>query len=138
MNSYSSNPYYDYYLNLPSYVRMILDLLPEEIVSAEMRDVIKKQYNYTLGNLTTDRVKAIIDISDKFAVKVETDREISAKYADLAYLLFLKPMAFGEVNWAESLNKLNCWIVENLKSYPNRQQSIGGDSYGTRGNIHYR
>lgn len=86
--------YYDYYSETTNYVKTIIDLLPVDEVSDEMRYIIKTIYNYAMDNASSDRKFTVSKISEAFLGQVELNKELATKYAQFAYYFFIKRMVF--------------------------------------------
>ncbi len=61
---------YDYYSNTQSYIKMILDILPESMISIEKKQVIKELYNFYLNRFSEEKIKEILAISSMFREKI--------------------------------------------------------------------
>ncbi len=90
---------YNYYANSSSYVKMILDMLPESKVSAEKKQIIKELYNYFMSNFTEDKIKEIATVSAMFREKVAVSSLDSiTKNAEYIYVNFLDKIIFDSIN----------------------------------------
>ena len=90
---------YDYYKNTSSYVKMILDMLPESKVSFEKKQIIKELYNYFMNSFTEEKIKEISTISALFREKVAVSSlESVARNAEYIYVNFLDKIIFDSIN----------------------------------------
>ena len=129
--------YYDYYSETTNYVKTIIDLLPVDEVSDEMRYIIKTIYNYAMDNASSDRKFTVSKISEAFLGQVELNKELATKYAQFAYYFFIKRMVFESERRDELIGGLGESVKMFLEYFPSLQIGIGENS-STRGNLSYR
>ena len=70
MNKEFNSISYDYYSNTASYVRMILEMLPEGKVSPKKKIIIKELYNFFLNHFDADKISEIASITAMFREKI--------------------------------------------------------------------
>ena len=108
------NLYYDYFSNTTSYVKTILDMLPESKVSMAKKSIIKELYNYFLNNYSEEKIKEIASISvlyiEKMAVSSPEEIAMNAEYI---YNNFLEKIIFDSRNRDKIFNIMN----ESMKVY---------------------
>lgn len=90
---------FNYYLNTTSYVKTILDILPEKKVSKEKKALIMEIYNYILSNLSENELSNIVIVSEKFNEKLTycSNQEIMLQ-VEYLYKNFLEKMLFDSCN----------------------------------------
>jgi len=99
MNSIYNNEYFDYYNNTSSYVKIILDLIPSELISTEKKDIIKEIYNYILNNLNDLKKAEVICVSSMFREKIgNVNEEEIMKQAAFMYNNFIVKMLYDSIN----------------------------------------
>ena len=77
---------YDYYSNTSSYVKLIMDMMPESRASKEKKYVVKELYNYFLNRMDEEKIKEISIISNLFREQISiSSLEDIAKIVDFIY-----------------------------------------------------
>ncbi len=105
---------YDYFSNTSSYVKTILDMLPESKVSMEKKIIIKELYNYFLNQFDEEKIKEIATISSMFREKIAlSSLEATARHAEYMYVNFLDKIIFDSINRERIFDIMN----ESMKVY---------------------
>ena len=90
---------FDYYNNAPSYIKMIVDMLPESKLSNEKRVIIRDLYNYYLATSNDAKINEIIKVSRLFREKISlSDLNSIAKQVDYIYATFFNKIIFDSIN----------------------------------------
>ncbi len=90
---------FDYYNNTPSYIKMIVDMLPESRLSNEKKVIIKDLYNYLLATSNDAKINEIIKVSRLFREKIAlSDLNSIAKQVDYIYATFFNKLIFDSIN----------------------------------------
>ena len=99
---------YDYFSNTSSYVKMVLDMLPDNEVSIEKKQIIKELYNYFLNQFDENKIKEISLVSSMFREKMESSSlEDAKRYAKVIYTYFLDKIIFDSINRKQIFNIMN-------------------------------
>ena len=99
---------FDYYTQAPSYVKLIVDMLPESKASNEKKSVIQELYNYYLNHITENEVKEIIMISGLFREKIAvSDLNSIARQVEYIYSNFLDRIVFDSINRKKIFEVMN-------------------------------
>ena len=122
-NNNFRNISFNYYLNTSSYVKTILDILPEEKVSKKKKAIIIEIFNYLLNDLKEEELKDVIKVSDMFNEKlmISSNKEIMLQI-NYIYYNFLEKMIFDANNRKLYFNIMNECIkvyVDYYKDYTN-------------------
>ena len=107
-NNDFENISYNYYLNTTSYVKTILDFLPDEQVSKEKKAIIMEIYNYLLNGVNKEELSDIIKVSEKFNDQLITmsNQDIMIQ-VEFIYRNFLDKMVFDSYNRKKYLDNMN-------------------------------
>ncbi len=99
---------FNYYSNTASYVKTILNILPEEKVSQEKKAIIIEIYNYLISNLSESELKDIIKVSEMFNEKLSvlSNQEIMTQ-VNFIYHSFLEKILFDSYNREMYFNIMN-------------------------------
>ena len=90
---------YDYYSNTSSYVKMILDMLPESMASIQKKLVIKELYNYFLNHFDEEKIREISTISKLFREKISVSSlEDTANFVNFVCKNYLDKIVFDSAN----------------------------------------
>lgn len=109
-----NNVQYDYYSNNASYVKMIMDMIPENKVKNLKRQIIKDLYNYLLNNMNERKISEIISVSSMFREKISvSDLESIARHVEYIYVTFLDRIIFDSTNREKIFDIMN----ESMKVY---------------------
>ena len=77
---------FDYYLNTPCFLKMILDILPEPEVSQEARLLARDAYNKILNNSSVREIVEISTVSQALWNKIQCSSASElVRFASLAY-----------------------------------------------------
>ena len=100
MNNQSMNDIsFNYFLNTTSYVKAVLNILPDEEVSVQKKALIMELFNYILSTLDKSEIIEIVRISrifnEQLVLESSKDALIQAKYI---YKNFLEKMLFDSFN----------------------------------------
>ena len=107
-NKKFENISFDYYANTPSYVKMIVDMLPESVASNEKKSIIIMLYNFYLNHIDKDKVKEIIMISGLFREKISlSDLNTIARQVEFIYSNFLERIIFNSINRDKIFETMN-------------------------------
>lgn len=80
----------DYYLNSPSFVKTIVDSLPEGMISEEKKQIVKMLYNYYMNRFDKEKVDEVINASVKYEDKaIASDYETLSRYTNYMYEFFI-------------------------------------------------
>ena len=103
---------FDYYNNAPSYIKMIVDMLPESKLSNEKKVIIRDLYNYYLATSNDAKINEIIKVSRLFREKIAlSDLNSIAKQVDYIYATFFNKIIFDSINrQAVSIDKKGLFI----------------------------
>ncbi len=90
---------FNYYVNTSSYVKTILDILPEEKISKKKKAIIIEIFNYIMSNISEDEINEVMVVSNLFNQKLEllSNKEIMFQLEYL-YRNFLEKMLFDSYN----------------------------------------
>lgn len=115
INENSYNKYFDYFSNNTSYVRTILNMLPEEKASKQDKALIITLYNYILNNLSAEKRRELLYVSTLFNDKVSMheNSETAYKQAEYMYDNFLTKIISDSVNRGKFFDIMN----ECIKTY---------------------
>lgn len=107
-NNDFENISYNYYLNTTSYVKTILDFLPDEQVSKEKKAIIMEIYNYLLNGVNKEELSDIIKVSEKFNDQLITmsNQDIMIQ-VEFIYRNFLDKMVFDSYNRKKYFDNMN-------------------------------
>ena len=131
---------YDYYSNSLSYVKMIIEMLPDGKVSNEKKQIIKELYNYFLNNFSDDKIKEISKISSMFVNRIGfSDPQEINTLVNYLYDNFLEKIIFDSINRERIFAVMN----ESVKIYTGYYSSYQiEEQYGWNnqevGNSYYR
>ena len=90
---------YDYYTKTSSYVKMIMDMLPENRVDNIKKSIIQELYNFILAHSNDEKINDVIQVSSLYREKLSlTDINTIARYAEYIYTNFLEKMIFDSIN----------------------------------------
>ena len=90
---------FDYYNNAPSYIKMIVDMLPESRLSNQKKIIIRDLYNYYLTTSNKAKINEIIKISRLFREKIAlSDLNSVAKQVDYICATFFNKIIFDSIN----------------------------------------
>ena len=99
---------YDYYKETPSYVKTVIDKIPEGSISMEKISIIKYLYNKYLSELDAKKIEEIIETSRLFSAKLDN---ISPKSVSLQveyiYRTFLDALVFNPYNRGLTFQVMN-------------------------------
>ena len=113
-NNVINNMSYDYYSNTPSYVKMILETLPESMVSPKKKQVVQELYNYFLNRYDNEKIKEITKISSLFREKISlSSLEETINFMKIIYNNYIDRIVFDSANRETVFNILN----DNMKVY---------------------
>ena len=90
---------FDYYSNSPSYIKMIVDMIPNSRASNEKKYVIRELYNYYMNHSTEQKINEMLMVSSLFREKVAiSDLSIIARQVEYIYTNFLDRIIFDSIN----------------------------------------
>ena len=99
---------FDYYLKSPSYIKMIVDMLPDSKASIEKKYIIRELYNYYMNHTNEEKISEITKISSLFREKVAiTDLNTIARQVDYLYSNFLNRIIFDSINRGKIFEIMN-------------------------------
>ena len=105
---------FDYYRKAPSYLKIIIDMLPESMISEEKKYIVSEIYNFYLNHATEDKIKDMITISGMFKEKLFlTDHTNILKQVEYIYTNFINRIIFDSINRAKLFDIMN----ENIKVF---------------------
>lgn len=100
--------YFDYYTNTESYVKAILDFVPNDNKTILNKNIIKTLYNYFLNTASDDKRLEISYISSLFYDQMNAlSKEEISKQADYIYNNFLKKMIYDSINRQKLFDIMN-------------------------------
>ena len=90
---------FNYYLNTATYVKTILDILPESEVSNKKKAVIMELFNLILNSQDKSKIDEVLQLSRKFDenLALSSNNEIMLQ-ANYIYSNFLEKMLFDSFN----------------------------------------
>lgn len=122
-NNNISHINYDYYSNTSSYIKMILDMLPESRVSQEKKQVIKELYNYFLNRFDDEKIKEIAKVSALFREKISVSSlEEIVKFVDFVCENYLNKIVFDSVNREVIFDVMNDSVKVYVDYFPQYQK----------------
>ena len=90
---------FDYYEEMPSYVKTIVDALPDNKASIEKKEIIKILYNLYMNKASNEKVEEIVEVSKMFRNKLNTmDLNTITLQVDYMYKVFLNKFIFDTFN----------------------------------------
>ena len=105
---------YDYYSNTSSYVKLILDMLPESKFSMQKKQAFKELYNYFLNHYDDEKINEISVISSMFREKLSIlSLDTIARDVEYICVTFLDKIIFDSTNRDKIFNIMN----ETMKVY---------------------
>ena len=108
MNNNFENLYFDYFTNSPSYVKVVLDLLPNNEEINRNKDLVKTLYNYVMNNVNDDKRMEILYVSSMFNNQISlSPKEDVYKQVDYIYNNFLKRMIYDSINREKIFDIMN-------------------------------
>ena len=120
-----NNISFNYYLNTSSYVKTILDILPEKKVSNRKKALIMEIYNYLLNNLSEEELNTIVTVSERFNERLvnSSNNEIMMQ-VNYIYENFLEKMLFDSYNRKRYFDIMN----ECIKVYTGYYQEYSNNN----------
>ena len=102
---------FDYYTKAPSYIKMIVDMIPENGISSEKKYYISSIYNEYLNCLPGEKVREIIKVSCIFGERLDiiNPSEV-AKLVDFICSFYLNRIIFETVSRDKIFNSIN-WCI---------------------------
>ena len=105
---------YDYYSNTTSYVKIILEMLPDKKVSQMKKQIVKELYNFFLNHFSDDKIREISKVSSMFRDKISVSNpQETAILVNYIYDNFLDKIIFDSINRSRFFDVMN----ESLKIY---------------------
>lgn len=99
---------FDYFSNSPSYLRMILEMLPECMVSTQKKHMIRTIYNNILNRSNENDIKEIAVISILFRDKLSTTSlDDIVRFVKYIYELYIEKMLSDVTNRGSIFDTLN-------------------------------
>ena len=90
---------FDYYDNAPSYVKMIVDMLPESKMSNDKKYIVKELYNFYLNHSSDDKIEDVISASRLFREKITiADFDSLVNFVNYIHNIFLDHIIFGSMD----------------------------------------
>ena len=132
---------FDYFSNTKTYVRTILDILPEEEVPSRKKAIIIELFNCMLYTLSQEELKEIVNISrlynEQIALKSSNEVLVQARFI---YKNFLDKMLFDSSNRRLYFGIMNECIKVSADYYQNSTELEKNNlyyeiNYNTIGNI---
>ncbi len=122
---YYDIPYYDYYNGVPSYVKQIINVLPEGVVSNDVKEIIISIYNYMLNSASVAKKQEVVYVSSKFVEKMGLVPEEEILYqAGYIYNTFLKSMVHQMINRERIFNAMNECVKIYVGYYSEKEMLI--------------
>ena len=122
-NKTLDNVEFDYYLNTPSYVKMIVDMLPE--VSNQMKQVVRELYNYYMNRFDGSKINEIVNISSKYEDKLSSSNlEMASKYAEFIYENFINQFVFDQAHRLEIFDVMHENVRLHVGCYQKKQEEF--------------
>ena len=119
---------YDYFTNSPSYVRMILEMLPECVMPTSEKVYIKNMYNSYLNSYDESEIKEIATVSLMFREKINNISLAQLiTFAQRAYELYFEEMLVPGANRGIIFDKLNdsMKLFVDYSTYTNDEPRVG-------------
>ena len=119
---------YDYFTNSPSYVRMILEMLPECVMPTSEKVSIKNMYNSYLNSYDESEIKEIATVSLMFREKINNISLAQLiTFAQRAYELYFEEMLVPGANRGIIFDKLNdsMKLFVDYSTYTNDEPRVG-------------
>lgn len=105
---------FDYYRKSPSYLKTIVDMIPESMMSIEKRNIIGEIYNYYLNHASKEKIDEIIMTSRLFREKLAlVNHNIIVDFVRFVNNYFINNIIFNSINRDILLDILN----ENVKTF---------------------
>ena len=106
---------FDYYDMTPSYVKMVVDMIPESKISNDKKYIIKEIYNFYLNNVASEeKINEVIEVSKMFRERlITTDMQTIALQVNYIYEFFLNKLIFDSFNRDVTLDTMN----DNIKLF---------------------
>ena len=139
-NNTFENISFNFYSNTTSYVKTILDVLPETQTSKEKKAIIAEIYNYLLNGLNRDKLNEVVKVSEMFNERlVIAPKEEIMMQVQYIYKNFLEKMIFDSYNREIYFSIMN----ECVKAYVGYYQTYNDnmfyeENYRAVGNIRIR
>ena len=109
---------FDYYSKTPSYVRIIMDMFPESVVTPQKKMYMRSFYNSILNNSNANEIGEIITTSSMFIEKLRsTNLDEVYKFVEDVYELYIEKMMSDIANRGIIFDRLHdciCDFVGNL------------------------
>ena len=110
----NENNIFDYYNNWPSYVKIILDMIPDGIISIGTKSKFRNMYNQVLANSSADEISDIITSSALFGAKISRYNDIDA-FNTLEHIYNIYMVRI--LNDLSAFDKLNDYIKSFVNDY---------------------
>ena len=132
---------YDYYLKAPSYLRYIMDMLPEKLISDEKKYIISRIYNDYLNHAPEEKVRETIKISSMFREKLSvSNMNDIAKFVDYIHSFYLNRIIFETTNRDKFFDNITenvkvftgCYDLKNIDSMNNNSEYDNMSNYVNR------
>jgi hypothetical protein len=126
---------YDYYSNTSSYIKMILEVLPESMVSTGKKQVVKELFNFYMNRFGEEKIKEISAISSMFREKIAVSNlDDIARHVEFLYVTFIEGIIYDSANREMLFDTLN----ETMKAYVGYYQRFNYDGvYDNYAETHY-
>ena len=120
----------DYYTNTKSYIKTIIDLLPNGVITEEEKDAVKMLYNYFMHKADEKKRNEIKYISAAFCNKLNemSDAEILLM-VNYFYSYFIRNMIYDFVNRDKLFDVMN-ESIKVIVGFYSAYQSICFDNSG--------
>ena len=120
-NKNIENVEYDYFSNSPSYVRTILDMLPENIVPTSKKRIIRDIYNRFLNISSENEIREITAISILFDKKIKNTRfDELLRLIKFTYEIYIERM----LNKSCDCGMLFDQLKDSMRSYVDYQSYV--------------
>ena len=98
---------YDYYTNTSSYIKMILEELPESSFSYEKKQIVKDIFNHFMNEYNKTLAPEMNSVTGLYREVVDNNsKEVVANNVEFFRLRFLEPLIFAPI-----FNRLRIFIA---------------------------
>ena len=101
---------FDYYNDAPSYIKLIIDMIPEKMMSNEKKMIIRDLYNFYMNQYSPEKIEQIVQISKLFRDKMELavfgDMQSLAVFVESVKLVYFDRLIINASSRSEIFDEL--------------------------------